>query len=341
MSQEAIPVFFLGVTGYVGESLLSRLVKLLPNAHITALIRSESVVPAFKAAGVHEVIHGSHKDLEIIQAASRKAELVINTADCDDVDLTAAVLAGLKERFQETGRRPVLIHTSGTGVLADAAGGTLDPAVAAAAYDDANEEQIKNIPTTAAHRPVDNLIFAADQAGIVDGWIITPPMIYGPSTGPLPRESMAVPITVKLALQLKGLVRLADGTSTWDNVHMEDLLDVYELFIKNALSAETRATRAPPYSRFILVSSDKYTHGELVKIVADTLFKLGAIPSAEVKQVTLEEGIAIHPMMKFLGTNSFAIPSKARKLGWKPKHLNWRADVAVDVERILKSLSNA
>ncbi|KZV88154.1 NAD(P)-binding protein [Exidia glandulosa HHB12029] len=339
MSQEALPVFCLGVTGYIGESLLGRLVKLLPNAHITALIRSESVIPAFKAAGVHKVIHGTHKDLEIITAASRSAELVINTADADDFDLTAAVLAGLKERYKETGRRPVLIHTSGTGILADSAGGVLDPAVAAAPYDDADEERIMNIPPTAIHRAVDNQIFEADAAGIIDGWIISPPMIYGPSSGPLPRESVIVPHIVKLAVHLKGLFRLGDGTSTWDRAHIQDVLDLYELFITKALSAQTRAARSSPYSKFILVSSGKYTHGELMEIIAGVLHKMGIISSADVKQVTVEEGAAIHPLVPYLGTNSFAVPTKARELGWTPKHLNWRADLEADVKRIVQSLS--
>ncbi|KZV99411.1 NAD(P)-binding protein [Exidia glandulosa HHB12029] len=338
MSQDALPVFFLGVTGYVGGSLLDRLVKLLPHAHITALIRSESAIPLYKAAGVHEVVHGTHKDLDRIRTASSAAEVVINTADCTDVNLTRAILDGMKDRYKETGRRPVLIHTSGSSVLSDTAAGVLDPSVAAAPYDDTDEERIKNLPDTRLPRPVDKLIFEADAEGVIDGWIITPPAIYGPSSGPVTRETMMLPIRLKFLLEMKRVIRVGDGTSTWDNVHLEDLIDVYELFIKKALSPETRATRSSPYSKFILVSSGKYTQGDMTEIIAEALFKRGIIPTAKVEQVTLDEAVAIHPLLRYVCTNSFAVPTKARQLGWTPKHLTWRKDVEQDVERILETL---
>ncbi|KZV94899.1 NAD(P)-binding protein [Exidia glandulosa HHB12029] len=339
MSQDALPVFFLGVTGYVGGPLLTRLVKLLPNAHVTALIRSEAVIPLYKAAGVHEVVHGTHKDLDKIRTASAAAEVVVNTADCTDVNLTRAILEGMKERYKQTGRRPVLIHTSGANVLGDKAAGVLDPDVAAAPYDDADEERIKTLPDDRLPRPVDKLIFEADAEGVIDGWIIAPPMIYGPSRGPVARETMMLPILLKFSLATKRVIRVGDGTSTWDNVHLEDLIDVYELIIKKALSAETRATRSSPYSKFILVSSGKHTHGEIMEIVAEALFKRGIIPAAEVQQVTLDEAAVVNPILPYVCNNSFAVPTKARKLGWTPKHLTWRKDVEQDAERILESLS--
>lgn len=70
-----------------------------------------------------------------MRAGSAAADVVLNVADCDDVALTGAVLDGMRARFAATGRRPVLVHTSGTGVIMDNAHGVLDPALAAAPYD--------------------------------------------------------------------------------------------------------------------------------------------------------------------------------------------------------------
>lgn len=60
---------------------------------------------------------------------------MINVASCDDTDLTRAVLEGMKARFEATGRRGVLVHTSGALVIADGAHGVLDPETAAHPFD--------------------------------------------------------------------------------------------------------------------------------------------------------------------------------------------------------------
>lgn len=39
-----------------------------------------------------------------------------------------------------------------------------------------------------------------------------------------------------------------------------------------------------------------------------------------------------------VSTNSFVVPSKAKKLGWKPTHLDWKADIDADVENALRTM---
>ncbi|KZV99404.1 NAD(P)-binding protein [Exidia glandulosa HHB12029] len=338
MSQDDLKIFILGVTGYIGSSFLARLVKLYPTARISALIRSDSVITTFLNAGVHEAIHGTHLDHEKIRDASSKADIVMNIADCDDVGLTVAVLEGMKQHFEATGRRPILIHTSGTGVISDGAHGVLNPAVAAAPFDDADEERIKSIPATAPHRYVDNLIFDADKARFIDGWIVTPPTIYGPSSGVVTRGSVQIPVIVKLALAKNKAVYLGDGTATWDNAHLEDVLGVFEVVLAHALKPETRAATISPYAKFVLISAGKHTWGEMTQLVARALYKRGVIPTEKTEPITWEEASALDSRALYVGTNSFAIPTRALQLGWQPKHLDWRSYVDADVEGTLKSL---
>lgn len=197
-------------------------------------------------------------------------------------------------------------------------------------------------------------IFEADAANLIDGWIVSPPTIYGPCGGPVQRDSVQIPLIVKLALAKNQAVYLGDGTATWDNVrcsflsiasltlrqqvHVEDLVDLYDLVLAKALAAETRSTKISPYAKFILVSSGKHTWGEMTEIVARAMHKRGVIPSAETHKITWEEASAISSWALYVGTNSFAVPSRARELGWKPKHLDWRADVDADVEAALRTL---
>jgi hypothetical protein len=60
------------------------------------------------------VVKGSHSDLDIIEEQASKADIVLNAADADDLDLTNAILKGIKRT--SIGKKPILIHTSGTGL---------------------------------------------------------------------------------------------------------------------------------------------------------------------------------------------------------------------------------
>ncbi|EJD45667.1 NAD(P)-binding protein [Auricularia subglabra TFB-10046 SS5] len=341
MAQNGFTVLILGVSGYVGGkhgSLLVRLVERYPNAHFIGLVRSESAIPAIRAAGCHEVIQGTHTESEKIRVAANQADLVLNIADCDDVGLMKATLEGMKLQFNETGKRPVLIHTSGTGMIMDKAPGVFNAAFAVNPYDDGVEEHIKTrIRPEFMHRNVDDLVFGADTEGYVDGRIIAPAVIYGLPTGPLPRESRPIPIIVDMALKEKHAVKVGDGTATWDNIHIDDLLDLYELLIEATLDPAAHAAKVSPYTKFYFAVSERFTWGELTELVAKALHELGALSSAEVKSVTVEEAAKIHPWGPGVGTNSFSIATRAKALGWKPKHLQWRQDVKADVEFRLKN----
>jgi hypothetical protein len=65
-----------------------------------------------------------------IRETVEQSDIVINTADADDLPLTRAVLQGLTTRAKNQrglARSPILIHTSGTGVVTDKAEGEFLP----------------------------------------------------------------------------------------------------------------------------------------------------------------------------------------------------------------------
>jgi len=66
---------------------------------------------------------GDHSELGKITDLVAQADIVLNSADADDLPLTKAVLNGLKNRNASGGLKPILIHTSGTGVASDHAEG--------------------------------------------------------------------------------------------------------------------------------------------------------------------------------------------------------------------------
>ena len=76
------------------------------------------------ALGV-KVIEGSHSDLKLITEQAAKSDIIVNCADADDLELTKAILAGAKSTTINA-KRPILIHTSGTGLVVGESNGAFD-----------------------------------------------------------------------------------------------------------------------------------------------------------------------------------------------------------------------
>jgi len=72
-------IFLTGVTGYIGGSVLDRLLE-HPNVasfEFTALVRSSEKAAKLKALGVNPVV-GSLQDLEILEDLASKADIVLS-----------------------------------------------------------------------------------------------------------------------------------------------------------------------------------------------------------------------------------------------------------------------
>ncbi|OJA15681.1 hypothetical protein AZE42_12945, partial [Rhizopogon vesiculosus] len=150
-------------TGYIGGTVLSALLSnpKTDTFEITALIRSAEKAPLFNSIGVKTVI-GSNSDLDTLTSLASEADVVVATADADDLNAAKAILRGLKKQHEETRKVPILIHTSGTGVLIDQAAGNF---TADKIYSDLDIPKIETLPKTQLHREVDIAVVAADEEG--------------------------------------------------------------------------------------------------------------------------------------------------------------------------------
>lgn len=115
----SVSVFFLGATGYIGGSLLKGILAsdLGKQFKITALYRSPKDEAKLAAMGVTPIKGDLVADPETVQSAAYAADLVIDCAHSDTS--VQAILAGLAAQHSKTGKRPIYMHTSGTGVLSD------------------------------------------------------------------------------------------------------------------------------------------------------------------------------------------------------------------------------
>ncbi|KAG9043929.1 hypothetical protein FS837_008969 [Tulasnella sp. UAMH 9824] len=296
-------LFFLGVTGYIGGSVLVELKNRYPNAQFTALVRNP-------------------KDNDAVQALGAQAffgnDVVINCGDSDDLSLTKAILAGLENRAQakpDASKKPILIHTSGTGLLQNERDGAFH---SDKIYDDNNIDDIKSIRVDAQHRDVDLeeltkfiRIFSAGKTSLIDPYIIAPATVYGKGRGPVRNLSIQVNNMIRVALRRKELVQVGPGTNVWNSVHIDDLANLYSLVLDHALSGKDKST--DPFERFYWGSGDEYVWGDITRELARLLYARGVIRSETLKIIKIEE----EPILNPTASNSRSVSNRGIALGWK------------------------
>lgn len=104
--------------------------------------------------------------------------------------------------------------------------------------DDVYADTHDNIPVTAWHRDVDLEVYAAGKTGLLDIFIVCPPLIYGTSNGPFKRDSQQVPGLIQCSLKHGKAVFVGKGKNVWNNVHIDDLSNFYVLLAEKALVGE-------------------------------------------------------------------------------------------------------
>ncbi|KAH9944977.1 NAD(P)-binding protein [Epithele typhae] len=322
-------IFLTGATGYIGGAVLTRLLThpRAPNFDITALVRSETKGKVLQEKfGVRPLV-GSLQDADKITAASENANVVINTADCDDLPSAEAILAGMKARHDKTGEVPVLIHTSGTAMLIDDARGAYRSETI---YDDMNLEQVKSIPPSALHRHVDIPIVDADVAGYVRAYIVAPSMIYGAAKNALVDAgvanpfSIAVPGMVRVAIKRGRPMVIGEGKSGWPIVHINDTAEFYiQLF--DAISARPDTVGHGEEGLYFLENGES-PWSAVARSIGRAMVATGVVsgPEPEPESLTTSEQMAEVCGSEFrgriLGSNCRCKARRARaQVGWKPK----------------------
>ncbi|KAH9047393.1 hypothetical protein EDB84DRAFT_1461671 [Lactarius hengduanensis] len=311
-------IFITGATGYIGGSVLQRLLD-HPKSdtfEITALVRSVDKAKLLNTLGVNTVV-ASLSDLDKLTELAAASDVIIHTADADDQKAAKAILHGLKVRYDKTGKIPIYIHTSGTGVLMDNAAGLHDTDVI---YADTDPKQIESLPDTAFHRLVDLEVVAADKEGYVRTYIVLPSTIYGIATGKLfdlgisHAYSQQIPAAIKASLDRGQGGVIGEGKNIWPNVEVHEQAELYQIILDAALSDPNT-----PHGRdgYYFGASDEYRLYDLAKAYSRALYDLGKGKSPEPTPFTAEEAQKYFGGV-WLGSNARCKAERGRALGWKP-----------------------
>ncbi|TFK99918.1 hypothetical protein BDV98DRAFT_594475 [Pterulicium gracile] len=333
-----INILFTGATGYLGGSILERLLSHPDFARfqITAIVRSPEKAEKLRTFGI-DVAMGSHNDVDLVTDIAAKADVVFTVADCDDLGAARAILEGLKRRHEKTGKKSTLIHTSGTGALIDDANGAFTSDLI---YDDIDPDQIETLPDSAIHRHVDLPVVQADREGYVNTYIVLPSVVYGLATGKLIDQgiqnphSILLPHLIELGVKRGQAGVCGKGQNTWPHVHIDDMADFYIILFDAILAANP----APGHGRegYYFGENGHYLVYDLCKSVAVALAAHGV--GTDEPTTFTEEEHKTEFLVPVLGSNAQCKASRGRALGWKPRYSeeDLFGSVKAEVDAILK-----
>ncbi|NML38128.1 NAD-dependent epimerase/dehydratase family protein [Chitinophaga sp. G-6-1-13] len=284
-------VFILGTTGYIGGSLAIHLQQ--QGYEIYSRVRRETDIPRLKALGITATA-GLMTGDPAFTAELQAADIVINVASSDDPFLVTTILEALE------GSGKMYIHTSGGGILGDKAAGQH---ANSNTYTDIIE---KPLLERAGRVLIDQEVMNYAQKG-VHTIVICPTMVYGKGLA-LKQESDQIPTLIREAQQRGQSVMVGKGVHLTSNVHIMDLLSLYELAISKA-----------PAGSFYYAENGLTSFKAIAEQISHSLGL-----QKEVLSISIGEAIEIWgPVMAHfgLGSNIVASATKARQeLGWQPVH---------------------
>ncbi|KAJ7635018.1 NAD-binding protein [Roridomyces roridus] len=310
-----------GATGYIGGTILARFLKhpQAANFHFTVLVRDPKKAAKFdEIPGVTAVV-GSHNDVPLVTKLASQADVVIATADCDDLVAAEATLAGLKQRHATTGVPPIFINTSGTGVLMeDSKGMVATPTV----WDDSNPEQMASLAPTQIHRNVDLAIVAGDAEGYTKTYIILPSTIYGIATGFIVDKglqnphSQQVPALIKASLGRGRAGMVGEGKNLWPNVEIHELTDLYVVLYDSIVSNPSGTGHG--VDGYYFGASGEHSLYDVGKAIGEALVALGKSDNPEPTTFSQADLDKYFGGSAYLGSNSRCVAKHSLSIGWKP-----------------------
>ncbi|TDL19368.1 NAD(P)-binding protein [Rickenella mellea] len=321
-------IFLIGATGYIGGSILVELKNVYPDASIKALVRSPSHNDAIRAAGAHP-IQGSFDNLDVIEEHASKADLVINAADSDTIDLMNAIMRGLKKRKESGAGTPSYVHTSGSAVFLDG-GNTGKYNKNLKVWTD-REEDIKLITPQMRHGQVDAPLLKAGEEGYASTYIICPTGVHGPGKGPVAKVTAVYKYVLGASVAAHAVTYVGEGSNVTNFVHIDDLVALYIKVISLALAGPPTTS---PYERYFIASVEDSTFIEFANACAKAFHATGKVPTAVPKSITAEEA----GMLALFGSNSLLKPMRAREIGWEPKGASLFDTVDSDIKTLVAGM---
>lgn len=283
-------ILVTGATGYVGGSLVEQL---RDDGHaVTGLARSDERADFLRGRGIGALV-GSLADQDLLAVATGEVDVVVNAAEADDADLVRNLVAPLE------GTGKLLIHTSGSSIVVDDAGGAF-----ASDTIFADDMPFTAMPHRVARIETDQMVRAAGITGGLRSAVICPSTIYGEGRG-WKRDSHQIPLLVRKSIDRGAGVHVGAGEPIWSNVFLGDVLDLYALVIEKAPSAS-----------FFFAENGEASWAQVAEAISAALGFGGRTVTWPLDEAVAEIGGVAQVA---LATNCRVRSTNARRLlGWSP-----------------------
>lgn len=334
-----LKVFILGATGYIGGEILFKLL-ILPEFsqfEITALSRTTEKAQELlkKTDNRIKTLIGTLDDTELLTEELKKSDIVINAADVDNVTVAKTisnVATSIKKPF-------LILHTSGTSVLGDGLSPTKSPAKV---YSDLKDNQaINSLPLEQPHRPVDEIILNIQEQNpeFVKTVLVAPPAIFGENDGYINRESVQIPLLIKLAVKNGQVFSVYSGNYQWSHVHVDDLADLYIILLKKLLKGDSDIKTGK--EGYYFAENGVHYWKDISARIGKLLKERGLIKTDQVAQLdpdAIRKLADIDFAPYYWGTNSISKAELAKEYGWEPKFGTYELlhEVEYCIERFIK-----
>jgi len=282
--------FVTGASGYIGGSVAQ---KLRDSGHeVLGLVRTEEKSRLLNERGITPIL-GTLDEAAILTDSARRAEAVINAANADHSGAVETLIAAL----ERSGK--LLIHTSGSSIVADNANGEYASPVVFT-----EDTYFEPVPNRQRRVAINRYVRQAGTDKGIRTVVICPPMIYGTGRGLQP-DSDQIPKLTALSKQVGAGVYFGKGLNRYSNVHIDDLVDLYMLAIEKA-----------PAASFFFAENGDASFKEIAESISRSLGFGGRTQSLNVADVIRQYGEAAR---YGVASNSRVSAVNARRLGWSPK----------------------
>ncbi|KIP05180.1 hypothetical protein PHLGIDRAFT_31023 [Phlebiopsis gigantea 11061_1 CR5-6] len=341
------PILLIGATGYIGGAVLAKLLAHPSSStfDITVIVRGAEKVKGFEKIGVKAVVGSFKEDLALVEELTENAHVVFSCADADDLPAIQAILTGLRKRHAKLGDLPILIHTSGTGILTEGQE-TKGERPTDVIYDDSDFDQVANIKPAALHRNVDLAVFQADKEGFVRTYIILPSTIWGIAKTPLTDAGLAnphsqqIPKLIHAALGRGRAGVVGKGLALWPDVHIDDVAELYivlyDRIVRDGAENVDHGVRGYYYGE-----NGEHSWYEISKAIGTATVELGLSAEAEPTAFTEDELAKYFGSVEsgyYYGSNSRCRATHSRSLGWAPKYdkNDMLASIKPEIQALIK-----
>lgn len=310
----ATRVFITGISGYIGGQLATDLSRTHPELYLVGLVRNNEQFHKVKARLPEvEVVLGDLSSFEILLEEAKKADVVIQAADCDNIPALETLIKGLSQG----GKSGSYIHLSGAASTAEAPNGY--GAVSSRIYDDIRDiVEITTFDSSHIHSDSDQAVIREGNAWCVKIALLLPTVVYGEGEGPIKTTSMTFPWLEQAIVKRGKGFTVGGGKNSWGGVHVKDVSAAFIKVVEDALRPDGRKMTWGPEAIYYVVA-DNYIFAEVVPKLVEVLKKKGLVQSNEIEQLSVEESTKIHPHGAFVwGSNSRCQASRLQEFGWRP-----------------------